>query len=70
MPAKKSRASRKSNSGTSARGKLAADEANCMKCKVARKVQNPHVVTLKNGRKMLKGVCGVCGTRVNKFVSS
>lgn len=70
MPSKKSRASRKSNSGSAKSSRLNPSEAMCMKCRVPRKVQNPRVVTIKNGRKMMKGVCDTCGTTLNKFVKN
>lgn len=61
---------RKGNRGAAKKGPLAADEAMCMKCKVSRKVQNPKIVTTKNGRKMMKGSCPVCGGKINKFVAA
>lgn len=41
----------------------------CLKCKSQQKMLEPQMKTTKNGRKMLSGKCGNCGTKVNKFVS-
>ena len=41
--------------------------AYCVKCKEKRDVSNPEQVTMKNGRKALKGTCPVCGTKVFKI---
>ena len=38
--------------------------AYCMKCRQKREMKNPKVVTLKNGRPAVQGVCPVCGTKV------
>ena len=43
-------------------------EGYCVKCKTKRTISNGEVVTTKNGRRMAKGKCGVCGTTVNKFL--
>jgi hypothetical protein len=45
-----------------------AQEAYCVKCKQKREVQDGHVETLDNGRRALKGVCGVCGTKLTRFL--
>ena len=37
-------------------------EAYCVKCRAKREIKNPQEITLKNGRKAIKGVCPVCGT--------
>jgi Domain of unknown function (DUF5679) len=47
-----------------------AETAYCMKCKTQRELKNPETVTMKNGRKALKGKCSVCGTGLYKFVPS
>ena len=41
----------------------------CLKCKERREVNETDLKkeTLPNGRKMLKGICPVCGTKVAKF---
>ncbi len=43
-------------------------EAYCVKCKAKREMNNVKEVRSKNGRKMAKGVCPVCGTKMNKFL--
>ncbi|MCS4539205.1 MAG: DUF5679 domain-containing protein [Thaumarchaeota archaeon] len=35
-----------------------------MKCKAKREIKNPQNVTLKNGKKAVKGLCPVCGTKM------
>jgi len=42
--------------------------AYCVKCKSKRQIMNPHEVTIANGRKCLKGVCGECGTKLTRFI--
>ena len=39
----------------------------CMKCKKAVEAKNVENKTSSNGRKMAKGVCPHCGTKVCKF---
>ncbi len=39
-------------------------EAYCVKCRAKREVQNPEQVTMKNGKKALRGTCPTCGTKV------
>ena len=39
-------------------------EAYCVKCKAKREIQNPRVITMKNGRPATQGVCPVCNTKV------
>lgn len=34
----------------------------CVKCKAKRDMKDAQEVTMKNGRKAVKGVCSVCGT--------
>ena len=41
--------------------------AYCVKCKGKKEVSNPEQVTMKNGRKALKGTCPDCGTKVFKI---
>lgn len=43
-------------------------EARCMKCKANRELKDAKIVQTKNGRSMLKGGCGTCGTICCKFV--
>ena len=36
----------------------------CLKCKERREIQDPRVVTMKNGRAATRGACGECGTTI------
>lgn len=45
-------------------------EAYCIKCKTKRSIKNGDVKVTKNGRKVAQGTCPVCGTKVNRFLSS
>jgi len=40
------------------------------KCRTKRSIKNAEVVTTKNGRRMAKGKCPVCGTTVTRFLPS
>ncbi len=42
--------------------------AYCVKCKEKREMKDPKEATSANGRKMLKGSCPVCGTKMNVFI--
>ncbi|MBU0573867.1 MAG: DUF5679 domain-containing protein [Candidatus Margulisiibacteriota bacterium] len=42
-------------------------QAYCVKCKKKVEVKDAKEVTMKNGRKALKGVCPTCGTKVFKI---
>jgi len=42
----------------------------CVKCRKKVELSNPQEVTLKNGRKAMKGTCPICGTPVYVFVKS
>ncbi len=42
----------------------------CVKCRKKVELKSPQEVTLKNGRKAIKGKCPNCGTTVYVFVSS
>lgn len=44
-------------------------QGRCFTCKKQVDIQNPELVTLDNGRKMVKGKCA-CGTKVNAFVKA
>lgn len=45
-------------------------KAYCVKCKVkGRPIQNPKKGTAKNGRAMVQGSCGTCGTKLTSFIS-
>jgi NAD-dependent SIR2 family protein deacetylase len=39
-------------------------EAYCVKCKAKKEIQEANEVTMKNGRKAIKGKCPDCGTGV------
>lgn len=46
-----------------------ADEVGyCVKCKAKRKMVDAQEVTMKNGRKALKGKCETCGTGMYKIL--
>jgi hypothetical protein len=47
-----------------------AEQAYCVKCREKRDIQNPQVVTLKNGRKAMQGSCPVCGTKLNRMLGN
>jgi len=42
-------------------------EAYCVKCKKKREMQNEEQVIMKNGRKAVKGVCPICGTKMYRI---
>ena len=42
--------------------KFMATTAYCVKCKAKREMKDEQEVTMKNGRKAVKGKCPVCGT--------
>ena len=51
--------------------KTAADAivmAYCVKCKTKREMKDAAEFTLDNGRRMMKGVCPVCGTKMGLFL--
>lgn len=62
----KSRSRKRKRSSSKGRKKLGRKmkkgEGYCVKCKTARDIKNPRVVTMKNGRKAMRGNCPVCGT--------
>jgi hypothetical protein len=37
-------------------------EGYCVKCKSKKEIKDPVEVTMKNGRKAMKGKCPICGT--------
>lgn len=43
-------------------------EGHCMKCKAKRPFTSTIINTMKNGAKMAKGPCGVCGTTIAKIL--
>ena len=40
----------------------------CVKCKASREMVDTQVVTMKNGRKAMKGSCGTCKTGMYKIL--
>jgi hypothetical protein len=47
-----------------------AEQGYCMKCKQKRDMKDTQEVTMKNGRKALKGKCTVCGTGMYKILGT
>jgi hypothetical protein len=45
-----------------------AEIAYCMKCKKKQAMKDTEQVTMKNGRKAMKGKCTVCGTGMYKIL--
>jgi uncharacterized Zn finger protein (UPF0148 family) len=45
-----------------------AETAYCVKEKTMREMKDTKEVMTKNGRRMLKGTCTVCGSPMNKFL--
>jgi hypothetical protein len=43
-------------------------EAYCVKCKAKREMSNAKEVTMKNGRKAMKGQCPKCGTGMYRIL--
>ncbi len=48
--------------------KVETYEGFCVKCRKKVTIKNPEIVTLKNNRKAVKGVCPNCGTTVYRFL--
>lgn len=45
-------------------------EGYCIKCKTKRTITGGRIETTAKGRRMAKGTCSVCGTKVTRFMSS
>ncbi len=45
-------------------------EAYCVKCRTKRSIKNGTVEVNSKGRRMAKGTCPVCGTKVTRFLPS
>ena len=43
-------------------------QIHCLKCKRKTPTEEEHIAMSKNNRKMMKGVCGICGTRKSQFI--
>ena len=44
-------------------------DAYCVKCKQKTEIKDPEEVTMKNGRKAMKGKCPTCGTGLYRILS-
>ena len=42
----------------------------CVKCREKREMKDALEVEMKNGRKAMKGVCSVCGTKMFKILGN
>lgn len=42
----------------------------CVKCKKKTEIKDAQQVTMKNGKPAMKGLCAVCGTKVNVILST
>ncbi len=49
---------------------MADTEGYCVKCKSKRNMVNAEEVTMKNGRKAMKGKCETCGTGMYKILGN
>jgi transcription initiation factor IIE alpha subunit len=49
---------------------MANYEAYCVKCKAKRVMQDAQVITNDKGRRVAKGTCPQCGTKMNLFLKS
>ncbi len=45
-------------------------EAYCVKCKAKKEMNEPKEVTMKNGRKAMKGKCPTCGTSMFRIMGN
>ena len=45
-------------------------EGYCVKCRTKRTVKGATIETTKSGRKIAKGTCPVCQTKVTRFLSA
>ena len=45
-------------------------EAYCVKCKEKRAVKDGRIEVNEKGRRMAKGTCGTCGTKVTVFLKA
>lgn len=46
---------------------LKGAQMRCVRCKQPRQMKDPHIVTLKNGKRATQGVCPVCGSKMFRF---
>lgn len=47
---------------------MAGEKGYCVKCKAKREMKDCKQVTMKNGRKAMKGKCSTCGTGMYKIL--
>ena len=47
-----------------------AEQGYCVKCKSKKDIQGANEVTMKNGRRAMKGTCPTCGTTIFKILPS
>lgn len=47
-----------------------AETGHCMRCKEKRDMKDTAEVTMKNGRKAMKGVCTKCDTKMFKILGT
>lgn len=72
MPSSKKRSksrSPKRSKRSPGRSKSGETTGYCVRCKAKRTMENPKKATAKNGRKMMKGTCPKCGTKMNRFIA-
>ena len=62
-PSKRSRSKRRSP-------KMSSGTGYCLGCKATRKIEHPKKKKTSNGRHMIQGSCGRCGTKMSRFVSA
>lgn len=43
-------------------------EGYCVKCKEKKQIQGGHEETTDKGRRVAKGVCPTCGTKITRFL--
>ena len=43
-------------------------EARCMHCRENREMKDAKEITMKNGRRAMKGICSVCGTKMFRIL--
>ena len=47
-----------------------AEKGYCVKCKAKKEIKDAKEVTMKNGRKALKGTCPNCGTGMYRILGT
>lgn len=69
MPSSKKRSKSPRKSRSPSRSKSGETTGYCVRCKTKRTMDKPKKATARNGRKMMKGVCPKCGTKMNRFIA-